>query len=166
MIVGVVAGVVAVLTAVTALGGAGVEAGALPAAKASSCSMLRSAEIQRALGQPVGAAKKSTAPGVCDWAVEATATRPAGSVHALVERGSRAQADYTLATKFSVEDALPVSGLGRKAFYTPALGTLWVLKDAKTLFYVQGLYPPGTDLGALHVQDALVKLAGKAAGRV
>ena len=45
-----------------------------------------------------------------------------------------------------------LGGLGRRAFYAPALGTVYVLEDPATVFFVQGLYPTGATVDATGLQ--------------
>lgn len=136
------------------------------AAKPEACSLLRVNEIARALAQPTSKATPSTFPEACDWQLAATSTRPIGSVHALVERGSKARAAYKLASDFHVDDREALTDLGKKAFYAPSLGTVWVLEDNSTVFYVQGTYPTGSQLDAASLREALVGLAGRAEARL
>ncbi len=136
------------------------------AAKPEACSLLRVNEITTALSQPTSKAKTSSVPEVCDWQMDATATRSIGSVHTLVERGSRARASYKLASDFHVDDREPLTDLGKKAFYAPSLGTVWVLEDNSTVFYVQGVYPTGSQVDAASLREALLELAGRALARL
>ena len=142
----------------------GAPAGA--ASKPESCALLRVNEIATALSQPTTKAKASSVPGVCDWPLNSTATRPTGSLHTLVLRGSTAKASYKLASQFHVDDRETLTDLGKKAFYAPSLGTVWILEDDSTVFYVQGVYATGAEVDAASLREALVGLAIRAEARL
>ena len=144
----------------------GMATSASATSKPESCALLRAKEISEALTQPASKAAPSSVPEVCDWRLDSTATRPIGSVHTLVQRGSVARRSYALAADFHADDREPLAGLGRKAFYAPSLGAVWVLEDTSTVFYVQGVYPTGSTLDAADLRDALVRLAGRAEARL
>ncbi|GMU77734.1 MAG: hypothetical protein AMXMBFR46_05320 [Acidimicrobiia bacterium] len=187
-------GVAAVLGATVAIA-AGTAAGGPWASAASSpeaCRLLTAREITAALGQPAAKGAPGSAPRVCDWRLAATDVRPIGSVHALVTRGGDAKRSFALARQFHLDDREPLDGLGRRAFFAPTLGTVWVLEDRSTVFYVQVVYPrparsdPGragspptpaespvptapaapTATGETTLRDAVVGLAERAEGRV
>jgi hypothetical protein len=103
---------------------------------------------------------------VCDWRLDATDARPAGSFHALLERGDNARRSYALAKRFAADDREALSGLGDNAFYTPSFATVWVLEDSTTVFYVQGVYATGAAMDAERLRAALVDLAGRAERRL
>jgi hypothetical protein len=134
--------------------------------KSESCRLLRAPEITRAVGQPAQKGKPSSAPMVCDWRLDATDTRPVGSVHALLQRGDNARRSYALAKRFTVDDREAVSGLGDNAFYTRSYATVWVLEDSATVFYVQGVYATGAAVDAETLRAALVELAERAERRL
>ena len=131
-----------------------------------SCRLLRAAEITEALAQPTAGATPSHVPQLCDWTLAATDTRPAGEVSVYLRRGDSAIHDFNLARDFHGDSRIKLGGLGRRAFYAPALETVYVLEDPATVFFVQGLYPTGATVDATGLQTALVALAGKAAQRV
>jgi hypothetical protein len=117
-------------------------------------------------GQPVSNGTPSSAPSVCDWKLKATAGHPVGALHALVERGANARKSYSLAQKLQEPtDRVAVPGLGRKAFFATSLGTIWVLVDDSTVFYVQGLFPKGA-YTVDAVRDSLTHLAKTAERRI
>jgi hypothetical protein len=140
-----------------------------PAAKAArpeSCRLLRAAEITRALEQPTADAAPGNAPMLCAWTLDATETRPAGSISVYLHRGDGAVDDFDLARDFHHATRIKLRGLGQRAFYAPDLDTVYVLEDPATVFFVQGLYPTDGTVDATGLQSALVSLAGKAARRV
>jgi hypothetical protein len=89
-----------------------------------------------------------------------------GAVSVYVQRGEDAREAFALAKEFHQDSRVRVRGLGQRAFYTPGLGTVYVLEDAETLFSVQGVYPTGSTVDAAGLQQAIVGLAGKAERRV
>lgn len=131
-----------------------------------SCGLLRTAEVSLALEQPATGPVAGAAPLLCDWSLQPTETRPVGAVSVYVRRGEDARKAFALAKEFHADSQVRVRGLGRRAFYAPGLGTVYVLEDAETLFYVQGVYPTGSTVDAAGLQQALVGLAGKAERRV
>jgi len=142
---------------------------AVPAAaetdRPESCRMLRAAEITQALEQPTAGAAPNPLPSVCGWSLAATANRPAGAVFVYLRRGGGATHDYDLARDFSRDSRIKLRGLGRRAFYAPALETVYVLQDSDTVFFVKGAYPTGAPTDPTGLQTALVALAGKVARR-
>lgn len=131
-----------------------------------SCGLLRTAEVTQALGQPATGPTAGAAPLLCDWSLQPTETRPLGAVSVYVQRGEDARKAFALAKEFHEDGRVRLRGLGRRAFYAPGLGTVYVLEDAETLFYVQGVYPTGATVDAAALQQALVGLAGRAERRV
>jgi hypothetical protein len=138
--------------------------GAATGSPPEACGLLRASDIARVLGQPAAKGTPGYAPGVCDWRLTATATRPAGTINALVERGRRARRSFALAAEFHATEREPIPGLGRKAFFAPSLGTVWVLSDRSTVFYVQGVYPRGST-DPVSLRAALIDLAEVARAR-
>ena len=131
------------------------------------CTLLKPAEITAAVDQPAGPGTDELVPHVCQWSLIATADRAAGTVNAFVERGKRSKRDYALGAKLNAEDVERVTGLGRKAFYAPSTGALWVLEDASTLYYVQAnVYDVDATRITTGVKDALVELAKQAEARI
>lgn len=128
--------------------------------------MLSSRAISAVLGQPVGPARASSVPGVCDWALTSGAATAVGSVHALVQRGDDARHAFRRAKRFHAGDREPVSGLGRAAFLAPGLGTIWVLHDRSTVFYVQRAVPSGLAVDPAALRAQLLALAGIAEARI
>ena len=97
----------------------------------------------------------------------ATADRGVGLANAFVERGRRAAEDYATAREFNAGDRERVGGLGRKAFFTPSTGTVFVLEDGTTMFYVQAnTYSPDKTRVTTGLRDALVELAKQAEARI
>jgi hypothetical protein len=131
-----------------------------------SCRLLRTTEIVEALQQPSAGPKPGVAPLACDWALQATDTRPLGALSVYVQRGDEARAGFALAKEFHQGSRVRLRGLGQRAFYAPALGAVYVLEDRETLFFVQGAYPTGSTYDADALQRALVGLAGKAERRL
>jgi hypothetical protein len=156
-------------TVVAGLVIAGSTASVAAAAKAparESCGLLRTTEVTQALEQPATGPVVGPAPLVCDWALQPTETRPGGAVSVYVRRGDDARKAFTLAKEFHQDSQVRLRGLGQRAFYAPGLGTVYVLENAETLFYVQGVYPTGSTVDAAGLQLALVGLAGRAERRV
>jgi hypothetical protein len=131
-----------------------------------SCGLLRTAEVTQALEQPSTGPLAGPAPPLCDWSLTPTDTRPGGAVSVYLRRGDDARKAFALAKEFHQDSEIRLRGLGQRAFYAPALGTVYVLEDPETLFYVQGVYPTGSTVDADGLQRALVGLAGKAERRV
>ena len=144
-------------------------ASAVAAAKApgrESCRLLRTDEVSQALEQPSIGPTAGLAPLLCDWSLQATETRPAGAVSVYLQRGDGARDAFALAKEFHQDSRVRLRGIGQRAFYTPALGTVYVLEDSETLLSIQGVYPTGSTVDADGLQRALVGLAGKAERRV
>ena len=146
-------------------------AGATATAKTSgreSCRLLRTPEVTQAFAQPSTGPANGAAPLVCDWTLAATEGRPAGLVSVYLRRGDDAREAFALAKEFHGQDdaVVGLKGLGHKAFYVTAVGTVYVLEDSETLLAVQGVYPTGSTVDAAGLQEALVGLAGRAERRV
>jgi hypothetical protein len=156
----------AVLAGLVVAGSAASAAAAGKAPGRESCGLLRTAEVTHALEQPSVGPVAGAAPPLCDWSLRSTETRPAGAVSVYLRRGDDARKAYALAKEFHQDSQVRLRGLGQRAFYAPALGTVYVLEDPETLFYVQGAYPTGANVDADGLQRALVGLAGKAERRV
>ena len=152
--------------AITGSSGVGIAA-AGAATKPDPCKLLKVDEITAALDQPAGPGSNDLAPTVCQWSLFATADRGAGLANAFVERGRRAARDYATAREFNAGDRERVGGLGRKAFFTPSTGTVFVLEDGTTMFYVQAnTYSPDKTRVTTGLRDALVELAKQAEARI
>ena len=123
--------VAAAVVAVT--GVAGVPAGA--ADEVDSCDLLTRKEITRELGQRARAGDDDLVKGLCQWNLVATDDRAPGQVNAWVERGDGASRQFRLAAQ--IVGTEPVDGLGRKAAFNAESGTVFVLLDGSTMFYVQ-----------------------------
>lgn len=154
--------VVLVLAALAAPAVAGRSAPETP----ESCGLLRVREIERALGQRSGRGVAGYGPGLCQWRLRASGSRPAGTLAAYVARGTVARPSYALAAEVHAAELQPLAGLGRKAFFAPSLGTVWVLVDPSTVLFVQGAFPPDATPDDAALRDALVALAGVARARV
>jgi hypothetical protein len=137
-------------------------------ARRESCGLLRTAEVSQALAQPSVGPAAGAAPLVCDWALEPTATRPAGAVSVYLRRGDDARDAFAMAKAFHGQDSpvVRVKGLGQRAFYVPSVGAVYVLENSDTLLSVQGVYPTGSTVDTAALQQALVGLAGTAARRL
>ena len=129
-----------------------------------SCRLLRTAEVSEAFTQPTTSPAPGHAPLLCDFLLSATDTRPAGVVSVYLKRGNGAAGDFDLARDFSGDTRVKLHGLGRRAFYAPDYGAVYVLRDPATILFVQGLFPANAVDGT-GLQSALVGLAGKATHR-
>lgn len=146
--------------------GAVAPAGAASGGATKPCKMLTRAEITAAFGQPAGKGSDALGSTFCQWDLAATDDRAPGQVNVFVARGTAADKNYKLVAR-SIEDLEPVSGIGRKAFYTPSTGTLFVRADGTTFFYVQAnLYADATTRITDGVDDGLVQLATQAGARL
>jgi hypothetical protein len=151
--------------------GVGVLGAAAPASGASggaakACALLTRPEIDAAFGQPAGKGSDDLGSAFCQWDLAATDDRVAGQVNAFVARGKAAKRNYVPMAK-AVGDRIPVAGIGRKAFYRPATGTLFVLLDGATFFYVQAnLYADAQTRITDGVHDGLAQLATQAGARL
>jgi hypothetical protein len=142
-------------------------ANAAPAKAKTACSLLTTSEIKAQFGPDVGRGTKGIGPG-CDWEV---GTEPgvtgSGAVATFL---LRVQAKASFAAGRQTEpSAETVRGLGKDAYYAPGTGTLWVLKNPKTTFFVQGVFVGenvGRDEGAVpDLEGKLTTLAKKALKR-
>ena len=131
-----------------------------------SCRILKTAEVTAAMDQPAGPGNAGPVPEVCAWPLFATSDHAAGSVYVFLERGAKVKKDFALASEFNAPDRVPLTGLGRRAFYAPSLATVWVLQNRSTLYYVQGVYPRDATPEAGALQDSLVRLAQQAEARI
>jgi hypothetical protein len=142
-------------------------ADALPARARNACALLKTSEIDKEFGPDV--AKPTRGPGpACNWEL---GTAPGAS-------GSGTIGTFLLRTQAKVafdvgrdtdSRTTDVDGLGKDAYYSPSTGTVWVLKDSRTVFYVQGVIV-GENVGrgedvAPDLEDRLVRLAKKAEKR-
>ena len=140
----------------------------LPAATATAatknpCKLVKSSEINKVFGQPVGKPKQRISTPVskqCEWKVTATADKPGGSVATYLQFVGAKSAFKADRPQF---ETASVSGLGKDAFYQStgaAGGVVWVLKG-DVLMTVQGVFfsvnGPMFDPAAL--QDELVAVA-------
>ncbi len=126
---------VAVTAAITVL--------AAPAAAASgqapdSCDLLTRAEIEEVLGQEV--AKPEGLGEICYWQIgDPDATEEAIGMTLLVERGKGAKAGYNKGLDaLNPQVLVEIDGLGKDAYF--AIGSLAVLKNKKTAFYISGVF--------------------------
>ncbi len=142
-------------------------AGALPAKAKNACALLKTSEVEKEFGPDV--TKPTQGPGpACNWEL---GTEPGAT-------GSGTVGTFLLRTQAKVAfngnrstdpQATDIDGLGEDAYYTPSTGTVWVLKNSKTMFYVQGVIV-GENVGrdedaAPELEDKLVRLAKKARKR-
>ncbi len=157
----------AVLSAVvTALGSAALVAGAsVSAAKPNPCKLLKSAEIEKVLGQDVGKAKKGLTTAVtrtCEWKVQPSAEFPDGVIDTFIQTVG-AKIAYDTNSKDAAVEKVPQLG---KAYYDERLDAVTVLKG-KVLLNVQGVFlSTQAGVGAVHRKDALIDLAKIARRRV
>jgi hypothetical protein len=126
--------IVAVTAAITVLGA---PAWAAPATPPDSCDLLKRAEIEDVLGQEV--AKPEGLGEICYWQLgDPEATREAIGMTLLVERGKGAKAGYNKGVDAIRPDVLVDVDLGKDAYF--AIGSLAVLKNKKTAFYISGVF--------------------------
>jgi len=158
--VGVVVALAVVMSVVGAAPGGAAEAG-------DPCGLLTRREITRAFGQKAGAPSSSLGPTFCQWTLAATPAHAPGQVNAVLESGKVATRDYKTGLQLAGALAEPVAGLGKKAFFTPDTGTLFVLADGPTLFYVQAnVYDGDANRITDGLKDTLTTLAARAEARV
>ena len=133
-----------------------------------SCGLLRTMEVTQALAQPSVGPAAGAAPLVCDWALQPTATRPAGAVSVYLRRDDDSREAFAMAKEFYGQNSavVRVKGVGQRAFYVPSVAAVYVLDNSETLLSVQGVYPTGATVDATALQQALVALAGTASRRV
>lgn len=159
--------VAATVTGPATAGSAGAASGRGSEAVTDPCKLLTRAEVAAAWDQPAGRPQRLLGPTFCQWDLAATAERAAGQVNTLLERGSAARRDFRLARRLGDTGASTVAGLGRKAFFAPDTGTLFVLADRRTLFYVQAnVFAPDATRITEGTLDTLVALATRAEARV
>jgi hypothetical protein len=127
---------VTVVVVATVLGAALVSsAGAAPVKKA--CALVKPAEIAAQFpGAEVVKGEKPAGPPGASTCKYDIGTDGSKAVAIFLQRGADAKAGYANAKQLS-DDAVPVTGLGKKAFVSGDV--VWVLKGS-TLFYVQGLF--------------------------
>jgi hypothetical protein len=65
-------------------------------------------------------------------------------VSVLLQRGTEAKGAYDAAKDPGLYQLSEIAGLGQDAFFAQSIKTVWVLKNDKVAFYVQGLYPDVT----------------------
>lgn len=143
---------------------------ATPAAAADDvepCDLLARRQITRVFGQRAGKPVDSLGPTFCQWKLAATDTRAPGQVNVLLETGKAAKRDYKLGKRLAGTAAEPVDDLGKKAFLSPDTGTLYVLLEGPSLFYVQAnVYDADANRITDGVKDQLVTLATRAEARL
>ena len=158
----------AILAAAVGIGvfGAAAPGGAASGGASTACSMLTRAEIAAAFGQPAGKGSHDLGSTFCQWDLAATDSRARGQVNAFVARGKAAKRNYAPMAN-AVGDRQEVAAIGRKAFYRPSTGTLVVLLDGATFFYVQAnLYADPQTRITDGVMGGLVQLATTAEARL
>jgi hypothetical protein len=116
---------------------------AAPAAASSgespnSCDLLKRAEIEEVIGQEV--AKPEGLGEICYWQIGAPeATDEAIGMTLLVERGKGAKAGYNQGLDaLNPQVLVEIDDLGKEAYF--AIGSLAVLKNKKTAFYISGVF--------------------------
>jgi len=158
----------AMLAAAVGIGvfGVAAPAGAASTGTSKACATLTRAEIAATFGQPAGKASDDLGSAFCQWDLAATDSRARGQVNAFVARGKAAKRNYVPMAN-AVGDRQEVPGIGRTAFYRPSTGTLFVLVDGATFFYVQAnLYADAQTRITDGVEDGLVQLATTAVARL
>jgi hypothetical protein len=142
-------------------------ADALPTKAKNACALLTTSEIEKEFGPDVAKATKGPGPG-CNWELgtEPGATGSGSIATFLLRTQAKVAFDVGRDTDSRTAD---VKGLGKDAYYSPSTGTVWVLKDSRTVFYVQGVIV-GENVGraenaAPELEDKLVRLAKKAEKR-
>lgn len=151
-----------------------VVAGAVPAGAdgdhgegGDPCHLLTRKEITRVFGQKASAPSSSLGPTFCQWTLAATPTQAPGQVNVVLEVGKVAARDYKTGRQLAGTLAEPVAGLGKKAFFTPDTGTLFVLAAGPTLFYVQAnVYDGDANRITDGLAATLTTLATRAEARV
>jgi hypothetical protein len=141
--------VVGLATVAVALAGLATPAAGASANKVkNACGLLDAGEIEQVFGVPVEEGEKTSdlaGTGTqCEWQIgDPDGTGQNGTLTARLQRGSGptgAKAAYDVGKKQSLEgDGAEVDGFGRDAYYDPFTGTLDVLKNKKTGFYLQGI---------------------------
>lgn len=124
------------------------------------CSYLKTAEVSKIVGAPVTKGKRPSGPAdsrACGYQVGAASEQR--TINVWVQGTSQAKTVYSRARSvFRVQGGSEeVPGLGRKAFYAPGVTSVYVLKDAKTVLWVQYLWLKSPDPAA--VQDQMIELA-------
>ncbi|MGQ0804064.1 MAG: hypothetical protein ACT4PI_09405 [Actinomycetota bacterium] len=116
---------------------------AAPAAASSgdspdSCDLLKRAEIEELIGQEV--AKPEGLGEICYWQIgDPEANEEAIGMTLLVERGKGAKAGYNQGLDaLNPEVLVEIDDLGKDAYF--AIGSLAVLKNKKTAFYISGVF--------------------------
>lgn len=146
-----------------------VESGAARAAGAGTppCRVLRRAEITAAFGQPATRGSNDLGTTFCQWDLAATPDRASGQVVVFVAHAKAATRAYRLMVD-GAEAREPVGALGRRAFSAPSTGTVFVLIDRSTFFYVQAnLYAADATTRITDgVQAGLIQLATRAEARL
>jgi hypothetical protein len=126
--------VVAVTAAITVLAAPALAA---PTTPPDSCKLLKRAEIEEVLGQVV--AKPEGLGEICYWQLgDPDATEEAIGMTLLVERGKGAKAGYNKGLNAIRPEVLVEVDLGKDAYF--AIGSLAVLKNKKTAFYISGVF--------------------------
>lgn len=120
--------VVMLLAAPTAAG-----AGEAP----DSCKLLKRSEIEEVLGQQ--AAKPEGLGEICYWQIgDPSATEEEIGMTLLVDRGKQAKPEFEKGLEgFNPDVLVQIDGLGKDAYFV--IGTLAVLKNKKTAFYISGV---------------------------
>ena len=149
---------------------AAVLVGATPVGAADDpapCDLLTRKEIRRVFDQKAAAPTQELGPTFCQWVLAATADRAPGQVNALLETGKAAKRDYRLGRQLAGSLAERVDDLGKKAFFTPDTGTIYVLAPGPALFYLQAnVYDAEANRITDGLRDQLVELATDAEARL
>jgi hypothetical protein len=132
----------------------------------NACKLLKRGEIEDALGQSTGKAKKGLTTQVstaCEWEIEPAGDLPDGVIATFIQRvGAKIAFD----TNSEAPNAEEVPELGNNAFYDTEFDSVYVLKGDRLMF-VQGVFiNVGGGFQQLERRDELVALAKIARKRV
>jgi hypothetical protein len=147
--------------------------GAAPAVKAKdACDLVTTADIEEVFGVPVedgeGAPDLAGNGTQCEWQIgDPDGNETNGSLTARLQRGggrtgAKAIYDTSKDTALESDDGVEVDGIGKDAYFNPAVGLLEVLKNKKTAFYFAGTIFEGATAGVIddaELQPMLEQLA-------
>jgi hypothetical protein len=125
----------------------------------NSCKLLKSGEIEEALGQPTGKAKKGLSAGptsACEWQVDAAGDQPEGVISTFIQR---AGAKVAFDTNSEAPTAEEVPELGSKSYYDSQFDAVYVLKGDRLMFVQAVFITAGGGIEQIYRRDELVVLA-------
>jgi hypothetical protein len=141
-------------------------AGAAPAKAKNACGLLEKSEIKAQFEGDISKPVSGPGPG-CTWEIVVggdPAAVGSGTVGTFLLR-TQAKAAFEVGRQTD-PDTTDIEGLGKDAYYAPGSGTIYVLKNSKTVYFVQGVFigeNVGRDQDAVPDLEAkLTKLAKKA----